>query len=86
MQPEEQARLAIDKKLEQSGWTILMHFKVVDLNRYNKRKLLEVSLMNTIDFQKTYVNHYLLLEKDFEETKQYVTIARQDLLVMIKCL
>lgn len=34
--------------------------------------------MNTIDFQKNYVNHYLLLEKDFEETKQYVTIAQEN--------
>lgn len=34
--------------------------------------------MKTNDFQKNYVNHYLLLEKDFEETKQYVTIAEDN--------
>lgn len=34
--------------------------------------------MNTVDFQKNYVNHYLLLEKDFEETKQYVTVTQDN--------
>lgn len=30
------------------------------------------------DFQKNYINHYLLLEKDFEETKPYLTIAEDN--------
>lgn len=34
--------------------------------------------MKTNDFQKNYVNHYLLLEKDFEETRQYVTISEDN--------
>lgn len=31
--------------------------------------------MNTKEFKKNYINHYLLLEKDFQATAEYVSIA-----------
>ena len=38
MQPEEQARLAIDRKLEQSGWTIQDMSKLIRFIGYNDAK------------------------------------------------
>lgn len=34
--------------------------------------------MNTVEFKNNFINQYLLLEKDFENTKQFVTIAEDN--------
>ena len=34
--------------------------------------------MNIKEFKRTYINHYLLLEKDFQLTTEYVTIAEDN--------
>ena len=34
--------------------------------------------MNTTEFEKNYLNHYLLLEKDFKLTTEYVTISEDN--------
>lgn len=34
--------------------------------------------MNTTEFKKNYISHYLLLEKDFQATAEYVTISEDN--------
>ena len=31
--------------------------------------------MTTKEFKRSYISHYLLLEKDFQSTTEYVTVA-----------
>lgn len=34
--------------------------------------------MTTSEFKKNYINHYLLLEKDFQLTTEYVTLSEDN--------